>query len=193
MRYKIVPTETKIKKKTKNIFEQVLEYDKKSGLMLPIKWKYPSLKRKRNYIAIIIGLNPVIERFVFERIFCNPEAFEIDNDDENKLMIGFNKSAFRDDLIIEEKYSYKEKKTFISKVNYWEITVLDDGIYGVKINKTQIKDKLGLQQKDICEKFREIMDNYGEAFTLYSMESILKRREALLKNKSYSILNEKLY
>ena len=189
MRYKIVPTE-KSKKKTKNIFEQVLEYDKKSGLLLPIKWKFPSLKRKRNYIAIIIGLNEV---YVFERVFCNPEIFEIDDDEENKVKIGFDKSAFRDDLIIEEKYSYKEKKTFISKVNYWEITVLDDGVYGVKINKTQIEDKLGLQQKQICEKFGEIMDDYGEAFTLYSMESILKRRNALLKNKSYSVLDGKFY
>ena len=188
-----MPAKVKNIKKPKNIFEQVLEYDKISGLLLPIQWKYPSLKRKRNYIAIIIGLNPTIERYVFERIFCEPKIFEIDNDEERDVKIGFDKSAFRDDLIIEEKYSYKEKKTFISKVNYWEITVLDDGIYGVKINKTQIKDKLGLQQKRICEEFREIMDNYGEAFTLYSMESILKRREALLKNRSYSVLDRKFY
>jgi len=185
-----VPTEIKVKKKTKNVFEQVLEYDKKSGLLLPVNWKYPSLKRKRNYIAVIIGLHEV---YKFERVFCQPELFEIDDDEENKVKIGFDRSAFRDDLIIEEKYSYKEKKTFISKVNYWEITVLDDGVYGVKINKNQIEDTLGLQQKQICEKFREIMDNYGEAFTLYSMKSILKRREALLKNKSYSISNGKFY
>nr|BDI55008.1 MAG: hypothetical protein [uncultured archaeon] len=188
-----MPAKVKNIKKPKNIFEQVLEYDKISGLLFPVQWKYPSLKRRRNYIAIIIGLNPTIERYVFERIFCEPKIFEIDNDEKRETKIGFDKFAFRDDLILEEKYSYKEKKTFISKVNYWEITVLDDGIYGVKINKTQIKDKLGLQQKDICEKFREIMDNYGEAFTLYSMESILKRREALLKNKSYSILDRNLY
>lgn len=185
-----MPTKVKTKKKTKNIFEQVLEYDKKSGLMLPTNWKYPSLKRKRNYIAIIIGPNEIYE---FERIFCEPKIFEIDNDDERNVKIGFDKSAFRDDLIIEEKYSYKEKKTFISKVNYWEITVLDDGIFGVKINKTQIKDRLQLQQEHIYENFREIMDNYGEAYTLYAMQSILKQMKIILKNKNYSVLDGKFY
>jgi len=101
-----MPAKVKIIKKPKNIFEQVLEYDKISGLMLPTKWKYPSLKRKGNYLAIIIGLNPIIERYVFERIFCEPKIFEIDNDEERETKIGFDRSAFRDDLFIDEKYSY---------------------------------------------------------------------------------------
>lgn len=181
-------TVNKKKKEIKSIFEQILKYDKRRGLLFPIRWKYSSLKRRRNYIAIIIGFHEIYD---FERIFCKPEIFELDEDEERRIKIGYNKSLFRDDLIIEEKYSYKEQKTFISKVNYWEITVLDDGVYGVKINKTQIEDKLQLQQKNICERFREVMDDFGEAFTLYSMESILERKKAILKKKSFSVLDGK--
>lgn len=180
----------KKEKGSKPIFEQILEYNKRVGLLIPTRWKYPSVRKKKNYIAIIIGLNKI---YNFERVFCKPEMSELDEDEERKIEIGFHKDFFKDGLIIEEKYSYKEKKTFISKINYWEIAVLEDGVYGVKINKTQIKDKLQLKQEHICEKFKEIMDNYGEAFTLYSMESILKRRDALLKNKRYSILDRKFY
>ncbi len=183
-------TVNKKKKELKSIFEKVLEYDKKIGLLIPVKWKYPSLNRKRNYIAVIIGLHKVYE---FERIFCEPEIFELDENEERKIKIGFNKSLFKEDLIIEEKYSYKESKTFVSRVNYFEITILPDGIYGIKINKTEIKDRLQLKQEHIYERFKDIITDFGEAFVLYSMESVLRQKKAILKEKNFSLLDGKFW
>ncbi|GAG43671.1 unnamed protein product, partial [marine sediment metagenome] len=104
----------------KGKMEKVLEYDRASGVLIPIKWKSPYLFRKKDFLAIIIGLN---NRYEFERVFCEKKDFEIDTKEQRIIGIGFEPSSFKDGLILEEKYSYKEKSTFITKTNYYEISI----------------------------------------------------------------------
>jgi hypothetical protein len=165
-----------VKKKISLKREKILDFDKKTGLLIPIKWKHPYLYRKKDFLAIIIGLNT---RYEFERIFCDKAEFEIDENDQRIIGIGFDKSYFTDDLILEEKYSYKENNTFIQKTNYYKISMDIDGIYGVKISKSNIKEHLSIKQQQIYDELKTIMKLYGEEFTLYTMRSILNQKKRL--------------
>lgn len=167
---------SKINRK-KGKWEKVLEYNKASGLLIPIKWKYPNQFRKKDFLAIIIGLN---DQYEFERAFCDKKDFEIDELEQRIAGIGFEHSSFKDGLILEEKYSYKEKNTFITNTNYYEISVFEDGdIWGEKISKSRIKELLRTKQQQIYEEIKDLMKRFGETFTLYTMKSILKQKEVL--------------
>lgn len=167
---------SKINRK-KGKWEKVLEYNKASGLLIPIKWKYPNQFRKKDFLAIIIGLN---DRYEFERAFCDKKDFEIDELEQRITGIGFELSSFKDGLILEEKHSYKEKNTFITNTNYYEISIFEDGdIWGEKISKSRIKELLHTKQQQIYEEIKDLMKRFGETFTLYTMKSILKQKKIL--------------
>jgi hypothetical protein len=161
-------------KKNKKSAEMILRWDSSVGLLIPMKWHYPYLFRKKDYYAFIIGLN---KRFEFERSFIEKIEYEQDHEDSRDIGVGFNKIGFKDGLILEEKYSYKKDNTFFSATNYWEILLMDDGVWGYKITKTEIKDILGKKQIQIYEKFNEIIQEFGEDFTLLSMESAIKKKK----------------
>ncbi len=167
---------SKINRK-KGKMEKVLEYDKVSGFLIPIKWKYPNQFRKKDFFAIIIGLN---NRYEFERVFCDKKEFEIDEVEQRITGIGFELSSFKDGLILEEKYSYKEKNTFITNTNYYEISIIEGGnIWGEKISKSRIKELLHTKQQHIYQEIKDMMKQFGETFTLYTMKSILKQKKVL--------------
>jgi len=171
--------DTKINRK-KGKWEKVLEYNKASGLLIPIKWKYPNQFRKKDFLAIIIGLN---DRYEFERAFCDKKEFEIDELEQRITGIGFELSSFKDGLILEEKYSYKEKNTFITNTNYYEISIFEGGdIWGEKISKSRIKELLHTKQQQIYQEIKDMMKQFGETFTLYTMKSILKQKKVLSRN-----------
>lgn len=163
--------------------EKVLKYDKTSGFLIPIKWKYPNQFRKKDYFAIIIGLN---NRYEFERVFCDKKEFEIDETEQRIIGIGFEPSSFKDGLILEEKYSYKEKRTFITNTNYYEISIFEDGeIWGEKISKSRIKELLHAKQQQIYQEIKDMMKQFGETFTLYTMKSILNQKEVLSRKLNF--------
>lgn len=169
-------------KKTKSVFEKVLYFDKPTGLLIPEKWIYPYLFRKKDYLAIIIGLN---NRFEFERVFLEKEEFETDTLEKRSYGIGFGKENFADNLILEEKFSYKKDKTFIAETSFWKITLLEDGVYGTKISKTEIKDFIRKKQKLIYEEFKELFKIFGEHFCLYIMKSLLKQKQLISKRLNF--------
>ena len=161
----------------KGKMEKVLEYDRASGVLIPIKWKYPYLFRKKDFLAIIIGLN---NRYEFERVFCDKKEFEIDTKEQRIIGIGFEPSSFKDGLILEEKYSYKEKSTFITNTNYYEISIFESGeIWGEKVSKNRIKELLRTKQQQIYQEIKDMMKQFGEEFTLYTMKSILNQKKVL--------------
>lgn len=161
----------------KGKMEKILKYDKASGLLIPIKWKYPYLFRKKDFLAIVIGLN---NRFEFERVFCDKKEFEVDEEEQRIIGIGFEPSSFKDGLILEEKYSYKEKNTFITKTNYYEISIFEDNeIWAEKISKSRIKELLHTKQQQIYQQIKDMMKQFGEKFTLYTMKSILDQEKVL--------------
>ncbi len=161
----------------KGKMEKVLEYDRASGLLIPMKWKYPYLFRKKDFLAIIIGLN---NRYEFERVFCDKKEFEIDEEEKRIIGIGFEPSFFIDGLILEEKYSYKEKNTFVTYTNYYEISIHGDGeIWGEKVSKSRIKELLRKKQQKIYQEIKDMMKQFGEKFTLYTMKSILNQEKVL--------------
>lgn len=161
----------------KGKMEKVLEYDRDSGVLIPIKWKYPYLFRKKDFLAIIIGLN---DRYEFERVFCDKKEFETDEMDQRIVGIGFEPSSFKDGLILEEKYSYKEKNTFITNTNYYEISIFESGeIWGEKVSKSRIKELLRTKQQQIYQEIKNMMKQFGEEFTLYTMKSILNQKKVL--------------
>lgn len=171
-----IKIDSKINRK-KGKMEKVLKYDKASGLLIPIKWKYPYLFRKKDFLAIIIGLN---NRYEFERVFCDKKEFETDEEEQRIIGIGFEPSSFKDGLILEEKYSYKEKNTFITNTNYYEISIFEgDEIWAEKISKSRIKELLRAKQQQIYQEIKDMMKQFGETFTLYTMKSILKQKEVL--------------
>ena len=161
----------------KGKMEKVLEYDRASGVLIPIKWKYPYLFRKKDFLAIIIGLN---NRYEFERVFCDKKDFEIDTKEQRIIGIGFEPSSFKDGLILEEKYSYKEKNTFVTNTNYYEISIFEGGeIWGEKVSKNRIKELLRTKQQQIYQEIKDMMKEFGEEFTLYTMKSILNQKKIL--------------
>lgn len=149
---------------------EILKYQKETGHLIPNEWKYPFFFNKKNYIAIIIGLN---QRYEFERIFCE----KIEYEHNEKLMIGFHPSYFKDGLIIEERYSFKEHNSFITKTNYYKIILFENSVWGEKISKAEIRDFLKNKQIELYDDFRILMDRFGESFTLYTMQSILKQKK----------------
>jgi len=163
-------------KSEKIVSNKILGFDKRTGLLIPIRWKYPFFYRKKNYIALIVGLS---DRYEFERIFLEKIEFERD-DESSSFGVGFSKTYFRDGLILEEKYSYKEANTFVTKINYYKIYLLDeDGVYGEQISKSKIKDEIYDKQQQIFQELREIVDQFGEDFTIYTMKAILKQKEKI--------------
>lgn len=157
--------------------EKILEYNKASGLLIPIQWKYPYLFRKKDFLAIIIGLN---NRYEFERVFCDKKEFENDEEEERIIGIGFEPSSFKDGLILEEKYSYKKSNTFVTNTNYYEISIFENGeIWGEKVSKSRIKEVLSIKQQQIYQEMKKIMKQFGEKFTLYTMKSILDQKKIL--------------
>ena len=172
-----------IDKSKKNKFmSTILKYNKSLGLMIPVDWKSPYHFRKKDFLAIIIGIS---NRYEFERVFLEKEEFEIDNE-ERHIGIGYNPHQFKDNMILEEKYSFKEEKTFITKNNFFKIAVLEDSIMGEKISKTQIKELLLKKQESIYERFRDLFQEFGEDFSLFTMKSILKQRK-LLSHKNINL------
>lgn len=167
--------------KKKSTMQEILTYSTSSGLLLPLKWKHPFMVSKKDYFAIIIGLN---QRFEFERIFIEKIELNVETDEgDRQSIIGFDKSNFRDGEILEERFSYKQEKSIISETNYWRISILDDTIWGEKITKTETKEILGVKQQSIFESFRDIMDRFGDNFTLYTMKTIIRQKEFLAKKK----------
>jgi hypothetical protein len=157
--------------------EKILEYDRAIGFLIPTKWKKPF--RKKDYFAIIIGLN---NRYEFERVFCEKKDFEIDEGDQRIVGIGFEPSFFKDGLILEEKYSYKEQNTFVTNTNYYEISIIDGvEIWGEKVSKNRIKELLRIKQQEIFREIKDMMKQFGEPFTLYTMKSILDQKKVLSK------------
>ena len=161
-------------KKRNKPAELILRWDSSVGLLIPVKWRFPYLFKKKDYYALIIGLN---KRYEFERAFVEKVEFEKDHEDTRDIGVGFNKLGFKDGLILEEKYSYKKDSTFFSATNYWELLLMDDGVWGYKITKTEIKALLGTKQQQIFEKFNKIVEEFGEDFTILSMESVVKKKK----------------
>ena len=60
--------------------------------------------------------------------------------------------------------------------------MLEDGIYGEKISKTEIKDFIRDKQTQIYSKFKELFREFGKEFTTFTMESILKQKKIFMKN-----------
>jgi len=152
--------------------ELVLYWNENSQKLIPMKWKYPHFYKKKDYIAIIIGLN---NRYEFERAFPSKKEFESD-ENESLMVVGYDKTGFKDGLIIEERFSYKKNKTFITETNYYEIEMLDDGIWGHSISKSEIKSVIALKQQEIYEKFKDIFAEFGEEFSIHTMQSIIKQK-----------------
>lgn len=170
-------------KKKKHI-ERILELDTRTGLFVPTKWKSPYSFRKKDYIAILIGVH---KRYEFERVFIEKSEFELDENDEREIGIGFKPMNFKDGMIIEEKYSYKEDNSFVTKTNYFKISVLEDVITGEKLSKSKIREDLSIMQQQIYEEIKELMHNYGEGFVLGTMTNILEQKK-LLERKSVNLL-----
>jgi hypothetical protein len=164
----------------KKDYKEILTYDKGSGYLIPNDWKYPYFFNKKNYIAIIIGLN---QRYEYERVFCEKIEFEINEE----LKCGYEPSYFRDNLILEERYTYKEHNTFISKTNYYKIQIFEQSVWGKRISKRKIRETLKSKQLRLYEEIRELMENYGEYFTLYTMNSIIKKKKKI--RDKYSFFN----
>jgi len=172
----------RVTKRTKKV-ERILEYDARSNLLIPAKWKYPYSFKKRDYIAIIIGLDI---RYEFERYFCEKTEFEIEDGDKREIGLGFKKEDFKDDLVIEERYSYKEGDSFITKLNYYKAIILDDGVYGEPLSKSEVREELALKQQMIYDRFKGIMNEFGEEYTIYTMKSILKQKDQITKKVSFT-------
>jgi hypothetical protein len=165
------------KVKRKNNYEKILEKEVRNGYLVPVKWKYPYSFRKKDYLAIVIGLN---QRYEFERVFCEKIEFEVDEKDKRELSFGYLPHQFQDGMILEEKFSYKENNTFVTNTNYYEIYLFEGGeVWGQKISKTEIKNRLHEKQQRIYDEIRELMSRYGSKFTLYTMRSILRQKKQL--------------
>lgn len=179
----LTTTETKRKR---NI-ERVLEYDARTNLLLPVKWKHPFSFKKRDYLAIVIGLDT---RFEFERFFCEKIEFESEHGDSRQVGVGFKKENFMDDLVLEERYSYKEGDSFITRVNYFKITILDDGVYGEPLSKSDVREHLTLKQQMIYDSFKQIMKEFGAEFTMFTMRSILNQKERIAKKINFTFFEQ---
>jgi hypothetical protein len=164
--------------------EKILDYNRSIGLLVPEKWKYPYFHRKKDYIAIIIGLS---KRYEFERVFVKKQEYE---QEERSFGVGFPKRYFRDKQIIEEKFSYKKKNTFITKINYYKIFLLEDGIYGEKISKSKIKDEIYRKQDEIYGDFEKIIEKFGKNFVFYTMRAILKEKQQLEKKTNLGFFSD---
>lgn len=166
--------------KRKKKMEKVLDYNPRTGLLIPIKWRFPYSFKRKDYIAVVIGLNT---RYEFERFFLEKTEFEIDEGEKREIGVGFGKADFREDLILEERYSLKENESFVTRINYYKIFLLDDGVYGESMSKSEIREYLEVKQQMIYQKFKEIIKEFGDEFTIYTMRSILKQRENLVAKK----------
>lgn len=163
--------------------DHVLALDKSEGLLNPVKWKLPV--SKRDYIAIIIGLN---YKYEFERVFCKKaEYFYMDGDDEKHLRVGFPVDCFRDGLVIEERYSFREESSFVTKTSYYKIFLMEDGVHGEKISKREVKDKVSCIQDEILSEIQALSEKFGRDVIYHTLKAVIRAEGERLKRNTFLI------
>lgn len=179
MNQKIDDSLEKKQKSTKNI-DLILKFDKKTGYLIPVDWKHPFTYKKKNYIAILIGLN---NRYEFERAFVDKIEYEMENVENNsrEIGIGFPRNAFKDDQILEVRYTKKEDKGLVTYQIYYKIMILDDGIHGERLSKSEVKEAVYILQSQFFQEIKSLIKQYGDSFVFHSMKSILDQKAQLSK------------
>lgn len=153
------------KGRSEPMLEKILEFNTAIGLMVVVSWVYPYDMSKSNYLAILIGEDP---RYNFSRLFLQKNNIT----HKNKIHVGYNPRDFFDGMIIEEASTYKENHSKMTKRNLWQISVMEDSIWGEKIDESKAKNLVSLKQELLFSRFRDIISDYGQDFTLHTMISI---------------------
>jgi hypothetical protein len=164
--------------------ELVMRWDPRSGYLIPHKWTYPFGHSKKSYIAILFGLNT---KYEFDRYFTEKHEFEIEPDGSDEhaqrtIGVGYGKEEFKDGMIIEERYSFKEESSITTKLVYYRVFLSDDGVWGERVSKSQIRESIQTQQQQLFQEIKNLMTAFGERFVLQTMKAILQEKERLSKN-----------
>jgi hypothetical protein len=81
-----------------------------------------------------------------------------------------------DGLIIEERYSFKKDKTKTIQQNFYKIEILEDGVWGEKLHKTQVKEQSRIKQEAIIEEIKDLFERNGELYCIGIFSKVLKQK-----------------